>query len=197
MVGYWIRNRQNCIITVFDPLPGDGPHPGEVWYWAITHRWANDMQKWMTPINNCDWPVPCHLTSTFEEIKEIRRQALQAGALYSWLDVLFIWQKMDCRSSTTALNEEQQLREWSIDIPTIGNIYRQATNVIRYFNSLRRTLQITGWDSDRHWTNRDWTLQETRPEISWSTQVFLNGCCSLYRLWLRSREGASVRCGRS
>jgi len=31
LVGYWIRNRQNCIITVFDPLPGDGPHPGEVW----------------------------------------------------------------------------------------------------------------------------------------------------------------------
>ena len=32
MVVHWKRNRQNCIITVFDRLPGGDPYPGEVWY---------------------------------------------------------------------------------------------------------------------------------------------------------------------
>jgi len=147
----WFRNKRQELLP---RLPAGG-------YWAITHSWTNDMQRWMTPINNYRWPVPVPAGITLEEI---RWQALRAGALYCWLDVLCIRQQMVSRDSNTPLNEEVRHREWSIDIPTIGNIYRQATNVMRYFNGLGRPLQFAGWDDDCHWINRAWTLQETRPE---------------------------------
>ena len=149
----WCRGKSTRQ-EVLPRLPAGG-------YLAITHSWTQDMQKWMTPINNYRWPVPVPAGITLEEI---RWQALRAGALYCWLDVLCIRQEMVRQGTNTPLNEEERRREWSIDIPTIGNIYRQATNVIRYFNGLGRPLQLTGWDDDRHWINRAWTLQETRPE---------------------------------
>lgn len=66
--------------------------------------------------------------------------------------------------SQQEFNKQQQAQEWSIDVPTIGNIYRQATKVLRFFNGLGRPLKLTDWGNPRHWTNRAWMLQETRPE---------------------------------
>ncbi|KAF8465693.1 hypothetical protein BDZ91DRAFT_726707 [Kalaharituber pfeilii] len=126
-------------------------------YWAISHSWTADMQLWMTPINHYQWPVPLPAGTTFEQI---RWEAIRAGAEYCWLDVLCLRQKTEIHE----IDEQRRREEWSIDVPTIGNVYRQARHVIRYFNGLGRPLKLTGWDDSRHWINRAWTLQETRPE---------------------------------
>ena len=154
-------------------------------YWAISHSWTADMKRWMTPINNYRWPVPLPEGITFEQI---RWEALRAGAVYCWLDVLCLRQrtmelirKVDLNRDTSLCPGEksqqlpdsttvaeisirQRLEEWSIDVPTIGNNYRQATHVLRYFNGLGRRLELCGWGDPRHWLNRAWTLQDTRPE---------------------------------
>ncbi|KAF8462780.1 hypothetical protein BDZ91DRAFT_331294 [Kalaharituber pfeilii] len=69
------------------------------------------------------------------------------------------------------VNEQLRLDEWSIDVPTIGNVYRRATKVLRYFNGLGRALKRTDWDNPRHWTMRAWTLQETRTK-----RLMVNAC---------------------
>jgi len=147
-------------------------------YWAITHSWTSDMKRWLTPINNYRWPVPLPEGITFEQI---RWEALRAGAVYCWLDVLCLRQRtMEFNPSRglftgvphlpVEIGIQKRLEEWSIDVPTIGNNYRQATNVLRYFNGLGRPLQLSGWGDPRHWLNRAWTLQETRPE-----HIMVNG----------------------
>jgi len=147
-------------------------------YWAISHSWTADMKRWMTPINNYRWPVPLPEGVTFEQI---RWEALRAGAVYCWLDVLCLRQRTMEQDTSRGLYSsewqlsaeigiQQRLEEWSIDVPTIGNNYRQATYVLRYFNGLGRPLQLCGWGDPRHWLNRAWTLQETRPE-----HIMVNG----------------------
>jgi len=144
-------------------------------YWAISHSWTSDMETWMTPINNYRWPVPL---PKGVKLEDIRLEALRVGAVYIWLDVLCLRQRMDERSTSLTggescqeVNREERLAEWSIDVPTIGNNYRQATHVLRYFNGLGRKLKLTGWDDARHWINRAWTLQESRPE-----HIMVNAC---------------------
>ncbi|KAI5790974.1 hypothetical protein FPQ18DRAFT_337468 [Pyronema domesticum] len=58
--------------------------------------------------------------------------------------------------------EAVQTIEWEIDIPTIGNLYYGDVNVIRYYNGLGKEFKTSGWNSEFHWTNRVWTLQECR-----------------------------------
>jgi len=153
-------------------------------YWAISHSWTSDMQRWMTPVNNYRWPVPLPVGVTLEDI---RWEALRAGAVYCWLDVLCLRQRMeecsyglrvtdgkgvfvnnhhrDCSEPQhTEINPQQRLEEWALDVPTIGNNYRQATHVLRYFNGLGIPISLSGWDDPHHWINRAWTLQESRPE---------------------------------
>jgi len=153
-------------------------------YWAISHSWTSDMQRWMTPVNNYRWPVPLPVGVTLEDI---RWEALRAGAVYCWLDVLCLRQRMEecsyglkatdrkwvfvnnhhrhcSEPQHTEINQQQRLEEWALDVPTIGNNYRQATHVLRYFNGLGIPLSLSGWDGPRHWINRAWTLQESRPE---------------------------------
>jgi len=160
-------------------------------YWAISHSWTADMQRWMTPVNNYRWPVPLPTGATLEDI---RWEALRAGAVYCWLDVLCLRQRMeecsyrlrdidgeevldnyhhqDCSESQhTEVNQQRRLDEWALDVPTIGNNYRQSTFVLRYFNGLGRSLSLSGWENPRHWINRAWTLQESRPE-----HIMVNAC---------------------
>ena len=120
-------------------------------YWAITHSWTQKMERWMTPVNNYRWPVPL---PPGVELEHIRREALRAGAVYCWLDVVCLRQRMMQENGPDEINEKRRLQEWSIDIPTIGNIYRQATHVLRYFNGLGRRMELTGWDAPYHWINR-------------------------------------------
>ena len=137
---------------------------------AISHSWTNDMQLWMTPINHYQWSVPLPNGITFEKI---RWEALHAGAQYCWLDVLCLRQRTTeyVDGVPRLVNELQRGEEWSIDIPTIGNIYRQASMVQRYLNGLGRELKLTGWDDPRYWTRRAWTLQETLAE-----HLMINAC---------------------
>ncbi|KAF8460907.1 hypothetical protein BDZ91DRAFT_798401 [Kalaharituber pfeilii] len=124
----------------------------------------------MTPINHYQWPVPLPTGMTFEQI---RWEAIRAGATYCWLDVLCLRQKtmrILGNGELCEINAKKRRDEWSIDVPTIGNIYRQARHVLRYFNGLGRHFRLSGWDDSRHWINRAWTLQETRPE-----HVMVNG----------------------
>ncbi|KAF8460021.1 hypothetical protein BDZ91DRAFT_645116, partial [Kalaharituber pfeilii] len=121
-------------LDVFAKDDGEKPRMPPCGYYAITHSWTKDMQLWMTPINHYQWPVPLPAGTTFEEI---RWEALHAGASYCWLDVLCLRQK-----TFEPVTEEQREVEWSIDVPTIGNVYRQATHVLRYFNGLGRELQL-------------------------------------------------------
>ena len=59
-----------------------------------------------------------------------------------WLDVLCLRQQQ-----AKAHAEFDQLRneEGQLDVPTIGNIYRAADRVIRYFNGLGIPLSPHGW----------------------------------------------------
>ena len=56
------------------------------------------------------------------------------------------------------------MKEWEIDVPIIGNIYRAAEKIVRYFNGLGVRFSTNGWDSERHWLQRAWTLQEIANE---------------------------------
>ena len=57
-----------------------------------------------------------------------------------------------------------RLKEWELDVPTIGDIYHDVRNretpLLVYYNGLGRSFSIGDLDSERHWFNRVWTLQE-------------------------------------
>ncbi|KAF8462139.1 hypothetical protein BDZ91DRAFT_662549, partial [Kalaharituber pfeilii] len=110
-------------------------------YIAISHSWTEDMQLWLTPINHYQWVVPLPKGTTFEQI---RWEALRAGSHYCWLDVLCLRQRTmeEVDGKQQEVNKEQRRNEWSIDVPTIGNVYRQATKVLRYFNGLGREFKL-------------------------------------------------------
>ncbi|KAF8442732.1 hypothetical protein BGX38DRAFT_1095868, partial [Terfezia claveryi] len=107
-------------------------------FWAITHSWTHDMKPLvMTPINQSQWPIP--LPGDIDLERDVRAELLSFGAEYVWLDVLCLRQ----HSGTQKPNDHSPLdsmkqNEWKIDVPTIGNIYRAAERVIRYFNGVGR-----------------------------------------------------------
>ena len=137
-------------------------------FWAITHSWTNTMDPVMTSINQYQWPTP--LPRGLDLENGLRRELLGAGAEYVWLDVLCLRQQSEStRTDQTRLRE----REWKLDVPTIGNIYRKAAALVRYFNGLGQSFEAEGWDSPRHWLRRAWTLQEIRTE-----NTTINGACN-------------------
>ncbi|KAH6915801.1 hypothetical protein BKA70DRAFT_1418720 [Coprinopsis sp. MPI-PUGE-AT-0042] len=113
-----------------------------------------------TTINGDEWPVPIPKDTT---LARIRVELLNLGAQYAWLDVLCLRQK------GPAEKEGIRLEEWKLDVPTIGNVYQQNQPVVHYFSGLGRPFVVGDLDSDRHWLNRAWTLQEI------STNVFEAG----------------------
>ena len=125
-------------------------------FWAVTHSWTSDMSPVWTAINQHQWPVPLPKDISLEYL---RSELLALGAEYVWIDVLCLRQ----RSKVDYLEQLRQ-EEWKIDVPTIGNIYRAATNIIRYFNGLGVSFSINNWDSPQHWLQRAWTLQEISSE---------------------------------
>lgn len=143
--------------------------PFEQDYWAVSHSWTDGMRTHSinTPINSYQWPVPMPKGSNLEDV----RQELKAcGAEYAWLDVVCLRQRSEQETAVAVegFMQEDSLRarEWAVDVPTIGNIYRNASGVLRYFNGLgqRFNSDVGSWHEPRHWTNRAWTLQEMRPE---------------------------------
>ncbi|KAF8457115.1 hypothetical protein BDZ91DRAFT_644212, partial [Kalaharituber pfeilii] len=124
-------------------------------FWAITHSWTDNMKRIRTPINGYRWRVPVPDGITLDQVRD---ELLTFGGRYVWLDVLCL------RQEDATKDEGVRAEEWKIDVPTIGNIYRTASKIVRYFNGLGRPFSHTGWDNDRHWLQRAWTLQEIRLE---------------------------------
>jgi len=135
-------------------------------FWAITHSWASRMDPVLTSINQYQWPIP--LPEGLDLDNTLRVELLNAGGAYVWLDVL-------CLRQNTIGNDLTKLKEseWNLDVPTIGNIYRKAAALVRYFNGLGQPFKAEGWDNPRHWLRRAWTLQEIRTE-----NTTINGACN-------------------
>jgi hypothetical protein len=143
----------------------------KVWkrtHWAVSHSWTNDMVGLDTLVNGKEWPVPFPTGITIEDVREelIRLIPSDGRRLreYVWLDVLCLRQQ-----SNDASKEVIREKEWAIDVPTIATAYKDvkygAFGIIRYFNGLGKPFKWKEWDSDRHWINRTWTLQENHREI--------------------------------
>ena len=137
-------------------------------FWAVTHSWTREMKKVETSINQYQWPVP--LPEDIE-IHDLRTELLGFGTEYIWLDVMCLRQQSDNKFLEIVRQDE-----WKLDVPTIGNIYRAAKGLVRYFNGLGRPFSKENWHDPRNWLRRAWTLQEIRPE-----DITLNGGVSQYR----------------
>ena len=65
--------------------------------------------------------------------------------------------------------EQRRLGEWKVDVPTIDAIYSNldhdglygARPIVIFMSGLGRPFRDEGWDSERHWLRRAWTLQES------------------------------------
>ncbi|KAF8460739.1 hypothetical protein BDZ91DRAFT_641590, partial [Kalaharituber pfeilii] len=127
-------------------------------------------KKTQTPVNAYQWPVPFPSSASYAHLRPLLRldeDFLGARFQYSWLDVICLRQSTvgsDLQYNASA--ERLRLKEWEVDVPTIGNIYRNASIVVRFFNGLGRPFDDSeqAWANRRHWTKRAWTLQEIRPQ---------------------------------
>ncbi len=100
----------------------------------------------------------------------IRIEMLNIGAEYAWLDVL-------CLRQEGGQNESLRVKEWKVDVPTIGSIYYGDCMVVYYFCGLGRPLIFEEgyFESDRCWFNRAWTLQEVPCTRNGGTQTVVCG----------------------
>ena len=127
--------------------------------WTVSHSWAadDDRVEVSTNINGQRWPVPIPRETTLDHV---RIELLNMGAEYVWLDVLCL------RQRGSDADEETRKEEWKLDVPTIGYIYQAQPRhrpCIVYFNGLGLPFATSPelLESDRHWFNRVWTLQES------------------------------------
>ena len=125
-------------------------------FWAVTHSWTNDMSPFWTAVNQHQWPIPIPKDISLDNL---RSELLTLGAEYVWLDVVCLRQE-----SKSDYHEWLRQKEWKLDVPTIGNIYRAAAKIVRYFNGLGVSFSNDGWEDPRHWLQRAWTLQEIKTE---------------------------------
>lgn len=125
-------------------------------YWTVSHSWVAEEERlevW-TKVNAELWPVPLPRATTLEHI---RVELLNMGAEYVWLDVLCL--RQHGKPEYEAVREE----EWKLDVPTIGYAYSEPFRpCITYFNGLGLPLDTSlhVLQSERHWFNRVWTMQE-------------------------------------
>ena len=135
-------------------LDGEVPHN----VWAVSHPWvAPDRRCYVrTPINGNEWPVPLPSSSALDRV---RIELLNMGAEYVFLDVLCLRQE----DPTSQTHEFQRRKEWRIDVPTIGHVYRHSSTqtTVIYFNGLGLPFDIgaAAFASPLHWFSRVWTLQ--------------------------------------
>lgn len=138
----------------------------------ISHAWVAgaELTSVVTPINLKLWPVPLPRGVRLEDI---RRTLIAIDMRYVWLDVLCLRQVAapagaehllgDVSPETIRAREARRLEEWETDVPLIGHVYKRAYTVLVYLNGLGRPFRPEGWESERHWLRRAWTLQETKP----------------------------------
>ncbi|KAK0499294.1 hypothetical protein EDD18DRAFT_1440940 [Armillaria luteobubalina] len=110
--------------------------------WAISHAWVDEKERVdvMTSINRCEWPVPMLKDANLDLIRIEMLNIRQEGGN----------------------NEHLRLKEWELDMPTIGSVYEHADRGVYYFNGLGRPLHLTlgYFESDRCWFRHAWMLQE-------------------------------------
>ena len=143
------------------------PYPD---FWAISHSWVKlcSRQYISSTVNQHQWKIPIPLGVTIEDIRQDLRSH---DAEYCWLDILCLRQKLEASDPDALAKNEVADMEHQIDVPTIGNVYKQAVKVLYYFNGLRQPLRTTGLDDTRHWLNRAWTLQEiVEPQYSFTME---------------------------
>lgn len=130
-----------------------------VGFFAVSHAWLDehDRQAVNTPINGGEWPVPIPKATTLERVRTELLHYTSSCGQYAWLDVLCLRQK------GKEEDESKRKEEWKLDIPTIGAIYLQAPTAVCYYSGLGLPFRTDNLDSPRHWLNRAWTLQETKP----------------------------------
>ncbi|PBK62160.1 hypothetical protein ARMSODRAFT_1061904 [Armillaria solidipes] len=132
----------------------------DLWKWRrpISHAWVDEKDRvdvW-TPINGKEWPMPIPRDTSLDLI---RIEMLNLGARYIWLDVVCLRQK-------GGLREDLRVKEWKLDVPTIGQVYSAryawAAHVVIYMSGLGLpfTLKEGDLDSDQCWFRRAWTVQE-------------------------------------
>ncbi|KAI5796164.1 hypothetical protein FPQ18DRAFT_237163, partial [Pyronema domesticum] len=127
---------------------------------AFLHSWVGESDRQLvdTAVNGYEWPVPIPLGVTLEAVRD---ELLRHGARYCWLDVLCLRQH-DPRPNSSKVMKKIRTIAWEVDLPTISNLYYGDVNIVRHYNGLGKEFKTSGWDSEFHWTNRVWTLQECR-----------------------------------
>ncbi|PBK90069.1 hypothetical protein ARMGADRAFT_969351 [Armillaria gallica] len=124
--------------------------------WPISHAWMDEKDRvdiW-TPINKYQWPVPIPKDTSLDLI---RIEMLNLGAEYAWLDVL-------CLRQVGGFEEDMHVKEWKVDVPTIGAVYQYSDSipVVCYLSGLGLPVSLKegDLDSDQSWFRHAWTLQE-------------------------------------
>ena len=150
-------------IHVVSAVGGRGQHPNGDFspkIVGISHSWAREEERKEvnSPINSYEWPIPIPADTSLDRV---RVELLNLGLEYVWLDVLCLRQASPQGPNSTS--EILRKEEWKVDVPTIGNVYRDAERVVHYYSGLGRPFEIGDLRSERHWLNRAWTLQEISP----------------------------------
>ena len=144
----------------------------------ISHAWVadGDLTYIMTEANQWMWPIPL---PRGVQLEDIRGQMIRLGVRYAWLDVLCLRQQfrpalakdlaIPVSREVMKCREQCRLKEWKVDIPTIGAIYSNLEMysiysggpIVIFMSGLGRPFRDEGWASERHWLRRTWTVQET------------------------------------
>ena len=149
----------------------------------VSHAWVadNDQSPIFTEANQHMWPIPLPKGVLLEDV---RGEMIRLGVRYAWLDVLCLRQRAQSTLATDLAipvsmeevleevgerREQRRLEEWKVDVPTIGAIYSNLDKnglygggpIVIFMSGLGRPFRDEGWDSERHWLRRAWTLQET------------------------------------
>ncbi|KZV74377.1 hypothetical protein PENSPDRAFT_708710 [Peniophora sp. CONT] len=128
---------------------------------TVSHAWMSPERRIgkSTPINGEKWPVPIpqdiRLDDLRIELLNLLNFRLSGHTEYVWLDVLCLRQV-----GGKPMEESLRAKEWEIDVPTIGAIYRSCWFTVFYLNGLGRPFEENDLDDARHWFNRAWTMQE-------------------------------------
>ena len=148
----------------------------------ISHAWVADadLTYIMTEANQWMWPIPL---PRGVQLEDIRGEMIRLGVRYAWLDVLCLRQQfrpalakdldIPVSSEVMKFREQHRLKEWKVDVPTIGAIYSNLEiysiysggPIVIFMSGLGRPFRDEGWTSERHWLRRTWTIQET-PDLS-------------------------------
>ncbi|PBK62130.1 hypothetical protein ARMSODRAFT_859292, partial [Armillaria solidipes] len=110
----------------------------------ISHAWVDEKDRvdvW-TPINGYACPVPIPKDASLDLLWI---EMLNLGVQYMWLDVLCLRQKGGTK-------EDIRVKEWKLDVPIIGRVYRN-TWVVIYLSGLGLPLSVKegDLDSERCW----------------------------------------------